>query len=675
MEGELGDYAGPVNFIKVDGTKLESFWDKLVQEHHYLGYKNVIGSRLKYLITLEDRIIGAISFCSAAYKLGLRDKFVGWDEETRLSLLPHLVNNNLFLILPWIKVRHLASHVLALSLKKLKIDWEKWYGVEPYMVETFIEPERYLGTCYAAANWIRLGESKGLGRQGNSFVFDGHIKDLYVIVMSHRFANTFHPHIGRLCYENREELQAIINTPPIQYPKLLKDFGVNQISPESLAQSLFLHLEIFIPFLGRKELITHFVAMIKGLLSDLPHKSLEPISKAFEEPDEFRNFANFMTRSVWDDRGMQEEYQKQLSQFISHPMGMITGDGCDFKKQGSMSAGVAIQPCGPLGKMQSCQASLMVGYASELGYGLADFELYIPEIWFTEEFAEKHDACRIPEELVYKTKNQMMSNMLYKLVESGLFNGKYVGVDFNFGQDPQFLDSLPSGLVYFADVPGTLSAFPSSSKQKVSKSSSQELSPAPVQPVSVEEIVDSNKTTWSEVHLGNGPKGPVMAKDKCIKVVELRDQQPGKEVWLYVMQSKDGSRQYALCNESKTAKLQTIRIPALMRWSMKQCFQECRDYIGLDQYELRTWHGWKRHMLLTSISHFFVNKLRRQYSSTVGSQESVASAKCSKPKGDDCAKSSLITAENQDGDQPDAGFQDAGLLEAGLPVTGLPDAN
>ena len=165
MEGELGDFPGPVSHIKVDETKWEALWDRLVREHHYLGYESVIGSRAKYLVALGDRVVGAISFCSGAYKLGLRDKFVGWDEPTRLSMLPRLVNNNRFLILPWVRIRNLASHVLSESLKRLRVDWEKWYGVEPYLVETFVDPERFTGTCYAAANWTRLGQTKGYGRQ------------------------------------------------------------------------------------------------------------------------------------------------------------------------------------------------------------------------------------------------------------------------------------------------------------------------------------------------------------------------------------------------------------------------------------------------------------------------------------------------------------------------------
>jgi len=109
LEGELSDIEEPIRLHKVDETKWESYWDNLVNRYHYLGYKWQFGGRIKYLITMGERIIEAIGFCSAVYKLGPRDKYIGWDNNTRDSLLPHMINNNRFLSLPFIKVHNLAS--------------------------------------------------------------------------------------------------------------------------------------------------------------------------------------------------------------------------------------------------------------------------------------------------------------------------------------------------------------------------------------------------------------------------------------------------------------------------------------------------------------------------------------------------------------------------------------
>jgi hypothetical protein len=102
LGGKIDDYEGELLIHKVDETKWEAYWNQLVKLHHYLGFDSSIGGRLKYIITLGQLIVGAISFCSAMYHLGPRDAYIGWDKETRIATLPHLVNNNRFLILPWI---------------------------------------------------------------------------------------------------------------------------------------------------------------------------------------------------------------------------------------------------------------------------------------------------------------------------------------------------------------------------------------------------------------------------------------------------------------------------------------------------------------------------------------------------------------------------------------------
>jgi hypothetical protein len=130
----------------------------------------------------------------------------------------------------------------------------------------------------------------------------------------------------------------------------------------------------------------------------------------------------------------------------------------------------------------------------------------------------------------------------------------------------------------------------------------------------VKDIADDPSFPWRNVVLGNGAKGPMVAKDKCVKVVEARDGKPGKNVWLYVRKLEDGSIKYALSNESMDATIEMVRAPAMMRWSIEQCFKECKDYLGMDQYEARSWTAWRRHILFTLIAHLFIIKLRREFS-------------------------------------------------------------
>ena len=620
LSGKISDYEDELRIHKVDETEWETHWNKLVNRFHYLGFNSSFGGRVKYIITLGERIVGAISFCSAMYRLGPRDAYLGWDEETRIAMLPHLVNNNRFLILPEIKVKNLASRVLSMSLRQMQEDWEKQYEVLPYMVETFVDKEQYLGTCYKASNWIYLGITKGYGKIGKGFVYHGRKKDLYVYIMDRQFAKRFKPDITRVNNERteREELSAMLNGIPMWYPNLLKELGITDNPAQKIMQKFIDHLMRYISFLGRSENKLHFTSMIQGLLSDLKRKSIEPIAIAFQGIDAVRNLTNFMSRSKWDNAGMLEEYQKESSELLSHDEGMITGDDTGFPKKGYKSVGVARQYCGNTGKVDNCQSGVMVGYASTKGYGLIDYELYMPEQWFDADHAGLRKKCDIPSSIRFKNKNDMLLEMIQDTIQSGKFPAKYVGVDSSFGSDSDFLDGLPDSVIYFADVRSNQLVFVNRPVVYTPAYSGRGRKPkrekTDVAPLTVEKLIEDSEEPWERVVLGIGAKGPVIAEDKCLRVVEVRDGLPGKDVWLYARKLDDGTIKYALCNESADASKQEVRKPALMRWSIEQCFKECKDYLGMDHYESRSWDAWHRHILLTLIAHLFIIKLRIEFS-------------------------------------------------------------
>ena len=623
LTGELSEYHGTVRFHKVDETKYEVFWNELVKEYHYLGYEGQMGARVKYIITLGRQIVGAISFCSGAYKLGPRDEYIGWDESTRLSKLQHVLSNNRFLILPWIRVRNLASHILAKILRQLREDWEKQYEVTPYMVETFVDREKYLGTCYIAANWIYLGVTKGYSRQRNTFVYHGHKKDIYVYIMDRTFAREFRPDLKRL-RNGREELEAMINGIPTWSPSILKQMGIIGDVTDRIHQSFAAHLERYMGYLGSKENRVHFVAMEKGLLSDLERKSTEPIAIAYEGIDKVRNLMNFMSSNKWDNDGMYEEYRQEVSELLAYDGGMITLDETDFPKKGHNSVGVARQYCGRLGKVDNCQASVMAGYAGQQGYALIDYELYMPEFWFESGHAKLYKKCKVPSSLEFRTKNAIASEMISKAVTSGLFPAKYLGADSAFGSDSAFLDSLPDGLIYFVDVKGNCMVFRErpelSIPPYIGKGRKPTREVVEFSSCTVKEIAEDETLPWNDVVLDIGAKGPIITNDKYLRVVEVRNGKPGKDVWLYIRKLADGKIKYALCNESPNASAEDLRRPALMRWAIEQCFKECKKYFGMDHYELRSWDGWRRHILLCHIAHLYVIKLRMEFNCNIQSR-------------------------------------------------------
>jgi len=616
--GKIDNFDEILVLHKVDETKNEKLWNKLVSAHHYLGFESSFGGRIKYLITLGEQIVGAISFCSAVYQLGARDAYIGWDEKTRLNLLPHLINNNRFLILPWIKIKNLASRILSMSLHQVKEDWEKQYDVVPYMVETFVDREQYLGTCYKASNWTYLGITKGYGKIGKEMVYHGKKKDLYVYIMDRIFAKRFKPDINRI-YKEEEEDDTMLNGMPMWYPSLLKVIGLADSPAQKILQKLKDHLLRYIPFLGRSENKQHFTSMVQGLLSDLKRKSIEPIAIAYEGTDGVRNLTNFMSRSKWDDAGMLNEYRKDASELLSCKEGMITGDASDFPKKGGHSVGVARQYCGNTGKIDNCQSGVMLGYAGSRGYCLIDYSLYMPEKWFDASYIELRQKCAVPSSIKFKTKNTMLLEMVCNTIQSGLFHAKYVGVDSSFGCEAEFLDGLPKNIIYFADIHSNQLVFVSRPNVFIPSYSGKGRKPTKEKtefdPLSVKDVIYQSKEPWEHVVLGIGAKGPVIAYDKCLHVVEVRNGLPGKDVWLYARKLEDGSIKYALCNAPADACKNELRKPALMRWSIEQCFKECKDYLGMDHYESRSWDAWHRHILLTLIAHLFIIKLRIEFSS------------------------------------------------------------
>lgn len=179
LEGQLGEY-GEAQLELMSSRAERKFFNILIDRYHYLGYRPTAGPSLKYLIYLKGRVVGCLGWGAAVWKLGLRDAYIGWDLSTIEKHLNSVVNNVRFLILPWVRVKCLASHVLALSARRVREDWQRLYQTPAYLLESFVDRERFLGTCYRAANWVYLGQTRGMTKRGLSFYFHGKSKDVYV---------------------------------------------------------------------------------------------------------------------------------------------------------------------------------------------------------------------------------------------------------------------------------------------------------------------------------------------------------------------------------------------------------------------------------------------------------------------------------------------------------------
>ncbi len=617
MNGELHNF-GSLRLIRIDETKWELSWNKMIKRWHYLASSDMVGSLVKYFIILDKWIVGAISFCTASYKLGPRDKFIGWNTTIRKAYLPRMVENNRFLILPHVKIKNLASATLAESVRRLKSDWHDKYGICQVLIETFVDTSRFTGGCYRASNWEYLGQTQGYSRNTNGFTYHGNKKAIYVYVIGRRFKREFKPNTNRLNNPTKE-IEKMINGIRQWYPSLTEKIGLKKMTDEDVRRYLAQHLLTYTPYLGRKEHYQHFVSMTQGLLSDLNRKSIEPIALAFEGTDNVRILTKFMSDAKWNEDDMKKAYQHELAGMLSVDGGMITGDDTCFPKKGHHSVGVARQYCGNTGKTDNCQSAPMIGYVSGKGYGIFDWQMYMPRSWFKDDHKDLRYKCKVPDNISFETKNKILLDMIWSAHESGNLKARYVGVDASYGSDSTFLDALPRNLIYFADVRKNQLVFASRPETYIPEYKGKGRPPqkpvAGAKPVTVESIAANESTPFNDVAPGIGAKGPIFSKDKVIPVVEVRDGLPGKDIWLYVRQLEDGSLKYSLTNAQSSCTLEEIRKPALLRWSIEQCFKELKDYLGIDHYEARNWVAFHRYMLLSNISHLFINKLRNIFSS------------------------------------------------------------
>jgi len=164
VRGPLGDFQ-PLEFVQVRRTAEEPLFNSLMEQYHYLGYEQPVGEHMKYLVKARGQAIACLAWASAPRHFKLRDRYLGWSDEARERNVHLLAYNPRFLILPWVKVPHLASHILGRMAQQVSQDWQKLYAHPVYWLETFVDTSRFAGTCYRAANWQEIGSTAGRGHR------------------------------------------------------------------------------------------------------------------------------------------------------------------------------------------------------------------------------------------------------------------------------------------------------------------------------------------------------------------------------------------------------------------------------------------------------------------------------------------------------------------------------
>lgn len=186
IEGPLARIR-PVEIRQVRRTGEEGLFNSFIQTYHYLGYTRPVGEHLKYLVWAQGVPVACLAWSSAPRHIGPRDRFIGWSAETRRSHVHLVAYNTRFLILPWARMPHLASHVLAQVARRISTDWSQLYGHPIWLLETFVDPERFRGTCYRAANWVRVGITTGRGKDDQTHKPNRSLKDVLVYPLAPDF--------------------------------------------------------------------------------------------------------------------------------------------------------------------------------------------------------------------------------------------------------------------------------------------------------------------------------------------------------------------------------------------------------------------------------------------------------------------------------------------------------
>ena len=395
-------------------------------------------------------------------------------------------------------------------------------------------------------------------------------------------------------------------------PTLLKESGITKKRVKNLGNDLLLFFGEFASCFPRSEGRENSAIIITGLLSDLERKSIEPIALRYGGVERVRSLQTHMSAPhAVHDEALLRLYQGKLAALLSEDDGMFTVDGSDFPKKGTKSVGVSRQHCGTLGKIDNCQAGVFLGYTSRIGYGLVDRRLYMPKSWMGEENKERRDECHVPDGLDFKTKVELASEMINEAVKAGLFKVKWVGADSTFGRSKVFLLNLPAGMLYFVDILFNMKVYPLDNPETSGIAATESI------PVS--EVAADENIPWKRIILAEGSKGPIITKEKCTRVFYNYGKdgkekgKSGEELWLYIRKYSDGKLKYALSNAPADTPITELRRVATLRWPIEQCFEECKDKLGMDHYEGRSWLLWHRHMLFVFIAHLFLLEIRLRF--------------------------------------------------------------
>jgi len=388
---------------------------------------------------------------------------------------------------------------------------------------------------------------------------------------------------------------------------------------DNLVEELRAYHAIYSPLFQRREQREGAEKYLRGLLLEIPRKSIEPMVLALDGANAkaVRTLQLFISEGAWDDDAILQRHWQEVEQGLGEADGVLTLDGSDFLKQGQESVGVKRQYCGEVGKRANCQAGVFLGYASRKGYTLLDRRLYLPQEWVEDEtYAERRRRCGVPADMPFKTKPTLGWEMIQAVHRAHTLRARWVTCDEAFGRATTLLDHLDGlGLWYFAEVPHDtqvwrqrpVTAVPAWAGRGRQPTRAHVVAGAPA-PDTVVVVAESLPAEhWSRHRIKEGSKGPLVADGAARRVIAVREGLPGPEVWLVMRRNPlTGELKTYVSNAPVDIALATLVRLSGMRWPIETCFEDGKQYLGMGDYEVRSWRGWHHHMTLCILAHFFL---------------------------------------------------------------------
>lgn len=396
---------------------------------------------------------------------------------------------------------------------------------------------------------------------------------------------------------------------------------------EQFVEELDSYIKLFEPAFRRREQWRWSRLYVQGLLGPTQRKTVERM--ALELGQNVRDMQHFVGQSPWQKEAVVVIQQALVAETLGEADGVMLIDESGVVKQGQDSVGVAGQYCGSVGKVANSQVGVHLGYVSRKGYTLLDSQLFMPDEWFDEAHTERRQACGVPADLTYQTKPEIGLDLLQAALKRNAqlthpLPFEWVAADELYGDSPAFRDGVAAlGKWYFTEIKTTSQVWLKRPEVHVPAWKGRGRHPTRLRlchptdkAVPVQSLVAQiPASAWTRATIKEGSKGPIVCDFAFLRVAESRGGLPGPNLWLVIRRNVDNPAElkfYFSNAPTDTPLFDLVRLSG-MRWPVEIIFEEGKGELGFDHYETRSWLGWQHHLLLVSLAHHFLVRLRVKF--------------------------------------------------------------